>query len=71
MVLVENARKPIIGFMPKAMADTGPLAILATSYGFCIAIRFGTSSPNINVKYDRIMVITITETVSSALTGKY
>ena len=38
------------GLTTFATAKTTPHDNLETSYGFCIAILFGTNSPNINVK---------------------
>ena len=48
--LVDFDRNQITGRMTKEMPDTTRQANFATSKDFCMAMRFGTSSPKIKVK---------------------
>ena len=61
--LVETVKNQIIGLKSldkKVIIPQTPFA----SFSLCfIAMRLGTSSPNISVKYESIRVITITDTV--------
>ena len=61
--LVEIVKNQIIGFKTAAKKEIMPQTEFA-SFSLCfIAIRFGTSSPKIRVKYDKIRVTSTTATV--------
>ena len=67
--LVDADSSQMTGRMTKYNADTTPQDSFATSRGFCMAMRLGVSSPSTRVKYDKIMVMTMTARVSKAFTG--
>ena len=60
---METVKNQIIGFKTAAKKEIMPQTEFA-SFSLCfIAIRFGTSSPKIRVKYDKIRVTSTTATV--------
>ena len=60
---MEIVKNQIIGFKTAAKKEIMPQTEFA-SFSLCfIAIRFGTSSPKIRVKYDKIRVTSTTATV--------
>jgi len=61
--LVDTVRNHIMGRSTAAKNDITPQTAFA-SFSLCfMAMRFGTSSPRTRVKYESIMVMTITATV--------
>ena len=67
--MVDRERNHTIGLNKVEIALTSPEIARASCSDFFMAIRFGTSSPKINVKYDKINVITTTESVFSVERG--
>ena len=62
-------RKETTGLNTIEIPLTSPDIPIASCSGFFMAIRFGTNSPKIRVKYDRTRVITITAAASKVALG--
>ena len=60
---VDTVRSQTIGAKSFDMNVTGAERPSAMRSVFFIAIRFGTSSPNTSVMYERMIVISMTESV--------
>ena len=69
MPFVDTVSTQTMGAKRREIKETSPDIPSASCSALRMAMRLGTSSPKIKVKYDRMMVMSTTEIVSIVLTG--